>query len=72
MTKRTERIPGQRDAILATLRTDERPPAGASSAQIREWVCRRIDAGWPDGEAAIAAGLTVNEVREAVAARAKR
>ncbi len=70
--KRTERIPGQREAILARLRTDERPPAGATRNQIRTWAAERIDRGWTDGEVAIAAGLTVIEVRQAVAERARR
>lgn len=70
--RRTQRIEGHREAILATLRTSEHPPAGATRARIREWICERIDRGWSEGETAIAAGLTVNEVREAVAERARR
>ena len=67
--KRTERIPGQREAILVALRSDQRPAAGASADQVRQWVCDRIDNGWAEGEAAVAAGLTVDEVRRAVAER---
>lgn len=70
--KRTERIPGQREAILVALRSDQHPAAGASAEQVRRWACERIDHGWTEGEAAVAAGLTVDEVRRAVAERAGR
>jgi hypothetical protein len=68
-TSRREGIPGQREALVAALRASERPPAGASAEEVRRWTCERIDRGWSEGETAIAAGLTVNEVREAVAER---
>ena len=72
MKRTAARIPGQREAILAALRSDRQPPAGASAEQVRRWACERIDHGWTEGEAAVAAGLTVDEVRRAVAERARR
>ncbi len=68
--KRTERIPGQREAILATLRSDQHPPAGATRDEVRQWARRKVDLGWREGEVAIALGWTVDEVRRAVAERA--
>ena len=70
MKRTAARIPGQREAVLAALRRDRQPPAGASADQVRQWVCDRIDRGWSEGETAVAAGLTVDEVRRAVAGRA--
>ena len=68
--KRTAlRIPGHREAVLEALRSEQHPPAGVTAAELRGWVLNRIDNGWAEGEAAVAAGLTVGQVREILGER---
>ncbi|MDA8348306.1 MAG: hypothetical protein M0038_05815 [Pseudomonadota bacterium] len=69
MTHRTER--DFRPAIVAAL-YGEQPPPGASPEVLREWIVRQVDLGRSEGETATASGLTVTEVRRAIAERAPR
>lgn len=66
MTHRTES--DFRPAIVAAM-YHAAPPPGATLEVLREWILRQIDLGRGEGETAVAAGLTVAEVRRAVAER---
>ena len=66
--KRTERIRGQREALLAAICGDE-PPARGTPDELRAWARQRTHRGYREGEAAIGLGWTAEEVRRAVGER---
>lgn len=66
--KRTQRIPGQREALIEQLQT----PRPRTPDELREYVCRELDAGRSEIEIAVALGWDLADVRRAAAERVLR
>ncbi len=73
MTHRTNAADPRRDRlrILAALYADQ-PPPGATPEVLSEWARLQVDRGRTDHDVAARLGWTIDEVRQAVAERARR